>query len=50
MTVSLKWATPLAGHSRVVGSARSLTHVIVRALACSPTPWTDLARVAARQT
>jgi len=37
----------MAGHSRVVGSAGSLTHLKVRALTCSPTPWTDLAMGAA---
>jgi hypothetical protein len=40
-------ATPLAGHSRVVASAASLTHVDVRSRPCSATPWTDLARDAA---
>jgi len=33
----------LTGHSRVVVSARSLTHLRVRSLTCSTPPWTDLA-------
>jgi hypothetical protein len=43
MSLAVKTATPMTGHSRVVGSARPLTHLQVRARACSPTPWTDLA-------
>ena len=47
VTVPVTTATPMTGHSRVVGSARSLTHLKVRALTFSPTPWTDLAMGAA---
>jgi len=47
MTVAVNSATSRAGHSRVVGSARSLTHLEVRSRTCSPTPWTDLAGDAA---
>jgi hypothetical protein len=45
--VAVTSATPMTGHSRVVGSASSLTHLRVRALTCSPSPWTDLAMGAA---
>ncbi len=47
MSVANTLATSLTGHSRVVGSARSLVHLRVHALTCSPTPWTVLVRAAA---
>jgi hypothetical protein len=49
MNVPVIMATPLAGPSRVVVCAPSLTHFEVRALTCSPTPWNDLARITATE-